>query len=141
MKYPPYSVTSSKCDSPLNINKPYEKTKHISLNLLVDTMFKSRWHYWFLIRAILKYHCLEMSSLLIIMKYMSFQIVFNMLKVKNPENWLAKYIFTYNLRTIFSRHVVFGRITRATIVHHLTPKKANINASIFFQNPYRWFIS
>ena len=32
----PYSVTSSKRDSSLNANKPYWKTKNISLNMLVD---------------------------------------------------------------------------------------------------------
>ena len=36
------------------------------------------------------------------MKYMGFQIVFNISKVKkNPANSLAKYIFAYNLRKRF----------------------------------------
>ena len=58
---------------------------------------------------------------------------------KNPENILAKYIFAYNLRKRFWRNV-FGRMTKATMVHHLTPKKAHTDGSFFFQNPYCWFI-
>ena len=74
------------------------------------------------------------------MKYMGFQIVFNILKIKkHPANWLVKYIFAYILRKTCWRNV-FGRITKATMVHHLTPKKAHIDGSFFFQNPYCWFI-
>ena len=62
-------------------------------------------------------------------------------KLKNPAKWLAKCIFAYVLRTRFCKHKVFGRITKATMVHHLIPKKAHINASSFFQNSYCWFIS
>ena len=62
-------------------------------------------------------------------------------KLKNPANWLAKYIFAYNLRIRFCRHQVFGRITKATMIHHLPPKNADIDGPIFFQNPYCWFIS
>ena len=59
------------------------------------------------------------------MKYMGFQIVFNILKTKKkPTNWLANYTFACKLRKRFWRHF-FGRITKATMVHHLTPKKAH----------------
>ena len=63
---------------------------------------------------------------------MGFQIVFNISKTKkNPANWLAKYIFAYNLRKRFWN--AFGRITKATMVHHLTSEKAPIDGSIFFK--------
>ena len=52
---------------------------------------------------------------------------------------MAKYIFAYNLRKSCWRNV-FGKITKATMAHRLTPKKAHIDGSIFFQNPYCWFI-
>ena len=66
----------------------------------------------------------------------SFQHIKN---YKNPGNWFARYIFACNLSKSFWRNV-FGRITKAAMVHHLTPKKAHIDGSIFFQNPYCWFI-
>ena len=53
-----------------------------------------------------------------------------------PANSLAKYILAYNLRTRFCRHKVFGRITKAITVDHLKSKKAHIDESNFFQNPY-----
>ena len=68
----------------------------------------------------------------------SFQITKNL---KYLENWLTKYIFAYNLKTRFCRHKALGRITKATMTHHLTPKKVRIDGPIFFQNPYCWFIS
>ena len=74
------------------------------------------------------------------MKYMGFQIVFNILKTfEKLANWLAKYIFAYNLRKRCWRNV-FGKITKALTAHHLTPKKAHIHGSIFFQNPYCRFV-
>ena len=60
---------------------------------------------------------------------------------KNPAKWYVKYICAYNLRTGFCKHKVFGRTTKATMVHHLTPKKAQIDGWNFFQNPHWWFIS
>ena len=54
------------------------------------------------------------------MMYMGFQIVFNISKIKkNLANWFSKYIFTNNLRTRTCIHKLFGRITKATMVHHL----------------------
>ena len=66
------------------------------------------------------------------MIYMGSEIVFNILEIKkHPANWLDKYIFAYNLRKRLWRNA-FGRITKATIVHHLAPKKAHIDGSISF---------
>ena len=59
---------------------------------------------------------------------MGFQIVFDILKIKN-----AQCIFAYNLRTKFCRHKVFGRIIKPTMVHHLTAKKTHIDGPIFFK--------
>ena len=39
--------------------------------------------------------------------------------------------FAYNLRTRFCRNKVFGRITKATMVHHFRPKIAHINRTAF----------
>ena len=50
---------------------------------------------------------------------------------------MAKYIFAYNSRKKFWRNV-FGKIPKTIMVHHLTRKKAHIDESIFFQNPYCW---
>ena len=61
-------------------------------------------------------------------------------QLENPAKLLAKCIFAYNSRTRFCKHKLFGRITKAAMVHHLTPTKAYIDGSIFFQNPYCWFI-
>ena len=46
----------------------------------------------------------------------SFQHIKNL---KDPANWLDKYIFTYNLRTRLCVDQLFGRITGETMVHHL----------------------
>ena len=82
----------------------------------------------------------ELSITNLIMKHMGFLNSFQHNKnKKNPANWLAKYIFAYNLRKRFWRNI-FGRITKATIAHYVTPKKANIDGSFLFQNPYCWFI-
>ena len=62
-------------------------------------------------------------------------------ELKNPTNWMAKCIFAYNLRTRFCRHKVFGGITKATMVNHLTLKKTDIERPNFFQNHHWWFIS
>ena len=45
-------------------------------------------------------------------------------KLKNLADWLAKCIFAYSWRTRFCIHKVFDRITKATMVHHLTPKES-----------------
>ena len=72
------------------------------------------------------------------MKYMGFQIVF---KLKNPANWLAKHIFDYNLREEVLKKCFFGRIIKATFMHHLTPtEKHTLMDNFFFQNSYCWFI-
>ena len=53
---------------------------------------------------------------------------------------MAKYIFAYNMRKRFWR-MFFGRITKVTLVHHLTPKKKHTLMDQFlFQNSYCWFI-
>ena len=41
---------------------------------------------------------------------------------------MVKYISDYNLRIRFGRHKVFSRITKATMVHNLIPKKVHIDA-------------
>ena len=68
----------------------------------------------------------------------SFQHVKNS---KNLENWLAKFIFTCNLKTRFWKHKDFGRITKATMMHHSTSKKYTLMEQFFFQNLYCSFIS
>ena len=45
---------------------------------------------------------------------------------------MAKYIFADNLRKRFWRNV-FGRITKATMVHHLTPKKHTLPDQFSFK--------
>ena len=62
----------------------------------------------------------------------SFQHVKNS---KNLENWLAslKCIFTCNLKTRFWRHKDFGRITKATMMHHSRSKKYTLMEQFFFK--------
>ena len=61
---------------------------------------------------------------------MGFQIAFNILKIRK--------ILKTDWPNIFFPTTT--RITKATMMHHLTPKKVHIDGSIFFQNPYCWFI-
>ena len=75
------------------------------------------------------------------MKYMGFQIVFNILNVKTTlqTDWPNTFSTT-TWQKRFWRNV-FGRITKVTMVHYLTPPKKHILMDqIFFQNPYCWFI-
>ena len=77
------------------------------------------------------------------MKCMGFQIIFNISKIKQtlqiewpntflPTTWERE---RERERERFSRNV-FDRIIKATMVHHLTRKKAHIDGLTFFENPY-----
>ena len=46
---------------------------------------------------------------------------------KNTKNWKTYWPNAFLPTTRFCRHKAFGRITKATIMHHLTPKQVNID--------------
>ena len=72
---------------------------------------------------------------------MGFQIVSNILKTKNPANWLAKYIFDYKFREEVLEKYCWQSHKGNYGASFNTPQKAHIDRSIFFfQNPYCSFI-
>ena len=72
------------------------------------------------------------------MRYMGFQIVFTILKIKKSCKLTDQMHFQLQLenqvlRTKFCRHKVFGIITKATMVHHLTLEKTHFDGPNFFK--------
>ena len=107
-----------------NKNGPICPNKHLSENLLINVVPVI--HAYLHFKNITNHQVNGFSN--------SFQLINNQ---KSPSSWLDKYIFAYELRKTFWRNV-FGRITKPTMVHHLTPKKVHMDGSFFFQNPYCW---
>ena len=76
---------------------------------------------------------------------MGFQIVSNILKTKNPANWLAKYIFDYQFREEVLEKYCWQSHKGNYGASFNTPQKAHIDRSIFFfkiriAHLYCWFI-
>ena len=64
---------------------------------------------------------------------MGFQIVFNISKIKKPCKLIGQVHFCLQLEKEVLKKC-FRQITKTTMVHHLTLKKAHIDGSISFQN-------
>ena len=72
------------------------------------------------------------------MKYIGFQIVFNIFKIKKSCKVIGQLHFRLQLENhVLQNHKIFGRIT--TMVHHLTPKKyiLKIHIADIFESSFR----